>query len=222
MADTKRTLSQLVALLPDNISGDISPQDLRDFLVSAAIQGPGVYDDMLGDIRGSIATSTDMVEEAFRDTPFALAFVRHDRESQFSLSTQMSHAWEPTTSVLPHLHILPMANGSGNVLFTIRSAWAHLGYSIPALSGWTSETVTVGLVPGDQYSTKLVAFSAISPPPATTTSAVLLWHITRNGTNVLDTYTTSKDHGTAQANIGILYADLHYLITRPGTEGIYT
>lgn len=35
MADTMRSLAALQAILPDNSSGDISPQDLRDFLVSA-------------------------------------------------------------------------------------------------------------------------------------------------------------------------------------------
>lgn len=35
MVDTQRTLSALQTLFADNTSGDISPQDLRDFLVSA-------------------------------------------------------------------------------------------------------------------------------------------------------------------------------------------
>ena len=35
MADTVRTLSSLQTILADNTAGDISPQDLRDFLVSA-------------------------------------------------------------------------------------------------------------------------------------------------------------------------------------------
>lgn len=39
MADTKRTLPELQALLADNTAGDISPQDLRDMLVSIM----GVY-----------------------------------------------------------------------------------------------------------------------------------------------------------------------------------
>ncbi len=34
MADTKRTRAQLLALLPDNSTGEISPQDIRDMLVS--------------------------------------------------------------------------------------------------------------------------------------------------------------------------------------------
>jgi hypothetical protein len=34
MADTQKTLAALITLFADNTSGDISPQDLRDFLVS--------------------------------------------------------------------------------------------------------------------------------------------------------------------------------------------
>ncbi len=36
MVDIARTLTELQALFPDNTAGDISPQDLRDFLVSTA------------------------------------------------------------------------------------------------------------------------------------------------------------------------------------------
>lgn len=36
MPDTERTQAQIIALLPDNTNGEISPQDLRDFVVSAA------------------------------------------------------------------------------------------------------------------------------------------------------------------------------------------
>ncbi len=34
MADTKRTLAALQALLADNATGDIDPADIRDFLIS--------------------------------------------------------------------------------------------------------------------------------------------------------------------------------------------
>lgn len=34
MADTKRTLEELIEIFKDNINGDISPQDIRDLIVS--------------------------------------------------------------------------------------------------------------------------------------------------------------------------------------------
>jgi len=46
MVDTIRSISALQALLADNTSGDISPQDIRDLLVSlVAGTGWGAYDD---------------------------------------------------------------------------------------------------------------------------------------------------------------------------------
>ena len=44
MADTVRTLAALQALLADNSTGDISPQDLRDMLVSLASTQLALYD----------------------------------------------------------------------------------------------------------------------------------------------------------------------------------
>lgn len=43
MVDTVRTLADLQTLLADNTNGDISAQDLRDFLVSTAIGGEAAY-----------------------------------------------------------------------------------------------------------------------------------------------------------------------------------
>ena len=46
MVDTIRSISALQALLADNTSGDISPQDIRDMLVSlSANTGWGAYND---------------------------------------------------------------------------------------------------------------------------------------------------------------------------------
>lgn len=45
MADTPRTVAALQALFANNTSGDISPQDLRDFLVSALGECGGIYID---------------------------------------------------------------------------------------------------------------------------------------------------------------------------------
>jgi len=43
MADTKRTQTAVLALLADNVTGDISPQDLRDSVVSARANQGGAW-----------------------------------------------------------------------------------------------------------------------------------------------------------------------------------
>lgn len=57
MADTARTLAALVALLADNTAGDISAQDLRDFLLST-LSGFG-HISVLGGVtnQGSLTTN---------------------------------------------------------------------------------------------------------------------------------------------------------------------
>lgn len=61
MADTVRTRAALLALLPDNMTEDISPQDLRDVVVSLH----GVYGEMSiqagASAQGSISTTPAIV-----------------------------------------------------------------------------------------------------------------------------------------------------------------
>lgn len=57
MADTIRTRSAIVALLPDNTSGDISPQDLRDFLVS------------VWSVYGALSVYNNASSQSFNTTP---------------------------------------------------------------------------------------------------------------------------------------------------------
>jgi hypothetical protein len=47
----------------------------------------------------------------------------------------------------------------------------------------------------------------------------LLVEIARPGaSDALDTYETAKDHGTAAANLGLLYVDVHFQPRKLGTE----
>jgi len=57
MADTSRTLAALQALLPDNTSGDVSPQDLRDFLLSVLSGYGTIYVQGASTAQGSITTT---------------------------------------------------------------------------------------------------------------------------------------------------------------------
>ncbi len=56
MVDTVRSTTALQALLADNSTGDISPQDLRDFLVSAY---PGHTHDQTTEESAVSVTPTD-------------------------------------------------------------------------------------------------------------------------------------------------------------------
>lgn len=61
MADTQRTLAALVAILANNVTGDISAQDIRDMLVSLAADHAELY--VSGSAETTIATKDAWVDE---------------------------------------------------------------------------------------------------------------------------------------------------------------
>src|SRR5210317_938658 len=62
MADTQRSVSEVLALLPDNLSGDISPQDLRDALTTWRMGMGQVYVPSGSGAAVVIPDTTDYVE----------------------------------------------------------------------------------------------------------------------------------------------------------------
>lgn len=78
-------------------------------------------------------------------------------------------------------------------------------------ANWTTGSVSFTVSSSMQFSHKLISFGTFTPPASAGPSTLLLMKIMRSGsTSALDTYDTNKTGGTVAANLGILYADLHY------------
>lgn len=157
--------------------------------------------------------------EAYRDTGFFMDFFRHNQNDNIFMRYQMPHGWDPTTSVRPHMHYIPMASGSGDAKFNYSYSW--IGVDSGTLgpgSTWTTGSITVSLSSSMQYMQKIVDFGTVVPPAGAVESFVLVFKVERpGGTDAADTYQTSKDHGTASANIALLFFDLHYQKNKAGT-----
>lgn len=178
-----------------------------------------LYDDLLGSVGdGNLAKGTSALTlEGYRDSDFPIYFMRHDQDDTLTIIYQMPHMWDYTTAVWPHIHYIPMAAASGNVYFSFSYVWAPRGEVVPALSSWVSGNKTISITAGDQFKHLAAGFATINPPAAAGASTMLLMKITRLGDDVLDTYNTNKTGGTAAANFGVLYLDLHYQKIRAGT-----
>lgn len=178
-----------------------------------------LYDDLQGAIGdGNLAKgSAALTLEGFRDTEFPMYFMRHDQDDVITITYQMPHTWDTTTSVWPHIHYVPMAAASGNVYFSFSYVWVPRGELAPALASWTTGDKTIAIAAGDQFKHLAAGFATIAPPASAGASTMLLMKFTRLGDNILDTYDTDKTGGTAAANFGILYLDLHYQKVRAGT-----
>jgi hypothetical protein len=181
----------------------------------------GRWDDMLGDISQGVGGAA-LTYEVFSNTPWNLYCMRHDQNDTLSMRFQFSHKWRPGTDVYPHIHVLPLADpiSTEQVYFDGYYVWTtseNPSNPVPALSGWTRVTKYLAVDPGDINVQRLVDLGPITPPSWAKESAILLFYIRRSGTSLGDTYTTSKADGTASANLGLLYFDIHYRVNKSGS-----
>lgn len=179
------------------------------------------FDDRWDDLYSEIHEGTGaaaLTYEGYRDTGFNIRFFRHNQNDNIFMTYQMPHMWNTGTSVYPHMHYVPMSSGSGNAIFEFSYCWTNTNSELPAGSGWVTSSITMSLTPSDQYIQSARHFGAIDPPSGSQPSSILYFKIERPGaSNNGDTYQTSKDHGTAAANFGITFFDLHYQKISAGT-----
>lgn len=191
---------------------------------SAWIDGfPDSWDDVIGpiDFAASVAALTI---ETYRDTPVLVSSFRHDQDDALTLRYQMPHGWD-LGIVDPHLHFIPAAAASGNMILDGYIAWSHAGtLALPALSGWTPFTVTKAIASGDQWIEQVVSLGSCVPPTAAQSPSAQLWvYLRRPGnSNPLDTYSTNKVGGTTAANVVLAAADCHVRRNRAGTDSEWT
>lgn len=185
----------------------------------------GMSRDLTGwdDLQGDVAQGTGVAAltlNVFRDTPAQLYCLRHDQDDALTFRFQFPHAWVPGTKVRPHLHVLPLADpvAAQNIRFNGQYAWVSGTLVLPANATWTQFVIDVTVNPGDVYHEKFAIVGDITPPAGATESSILVLYVRRNGTNLADTYTTAKDHATAQANVGLLSVDVHYQKSKLGTQ----
>lgn len=189
------------------------------------VEGLNYADDRWDDQYAFIDQGTGpaaLTYEGYRDTGFFMRFFRHNQDDNIFMIYQLSHQWDPTTAVHAHMHCIPMSSGSGVVKFNYAYSWCMVSGTLPAASGWTSGSITASYTPADQYVQNIIAFGEIAPPDGATESAILVFKVERPGSSdVVDTYETGKPQGTAAANLGVLFFDLHYRKHKPGTQTRY-
>lgn len=196
---------------------NVQGMDMKNYVFDYA------WDDLQGTIHGVQGTGqAGLTYEQYRDTPFSMDFFRHDQSDTLNIVYQMTHMWDSTTGVWPHIHVIPMASGSGNAYFEYSYSWLPINAELPVSASWTVGYKATTFTPEDQFKHKIVSFvtSSIMPPEGAGASTMLFIKMTRLGNSPQDTYSTNKAGGggaTAQANLGIVAADIHYQKIKAGT-----
>jgi hypothetical protein len=120
---------------------------------------------------------------------------------------QMPHDWKEGTAIMPHIHWVPSANGSGDAedpdvpLWALQYTWSNISGTFPAYTTITG-SVTVPsevLVKDKHYLTELGSGGMLAT--GKTLSSMIICRIYRDGSNAADTY-----GGLA----GALEVDFHY------------
>jgi hypothetical protein len=119
---------------------------------------------------------------------------------------QMPHTWVEGTSIRPHVHWSKSADGTGDVIWTLRYRWANPGDVFPA---WSETIVGVTAVASgdlaDQHA--ITGFGEIDGT-GKLLSSIFLWQLGRLPTDENDTY----------ADDARLYEfDIHYLVNGIGS-----
>lgn len=185
----------------------------------------GRWDDLQGDVHGQTGTGkADLTYEAYRDTDFNLYFFQHNQDDQINVVYQLPHMWDSSTSVYPHMHLVAAASASVPriVRFEFTHVWVPYGSVMPASASWTTTYTSYAVSGSMQYVHRRADFGPIAPPVSASASTMLFVKVRRLGfSDAADTYTESKPDGTAAANLGVLYCDLHYQKNRAGTTVPY-
>lgn len=222
MADTARNKADLKTILPDNTSGAISPQDLRDVVESVQIHGATCWDDQQGDAENALKKD-GLTKEQYRDTLADAYFYNHDAVNYLTHKFQFSHRFAGSAGVRVHAHLTPCATGAGNAVFEINHVWSRLGgYELPAASGWTTAVATIAITTADVFQPQILHLATAAVATGVGASSILYTVVKRLGTSSADTYTTAKTSGDTSANLMVEYIDVHYRVSRAGTEGEYS
>lgn len=174
----------------------------------------GRWDDFHGVLSEGTGPAS-LTYEAYRDTGFFMKFFRYNQSDSIFTVYQMPHTWDYTSNIRPHMHCIPMAAVGGNVAFTYVYTWTVYGDEFPPASGWVTGSIITTFAASEQFKHKSINFGTIIPPANAAESTMLVMKVER--TPSLDTYSGSKDTGTAAANLAILDFDVHYQKLKAGS-----
>jgi len=124
----------------------------------------GRWDDLQGSLSQGAAVGA-LTYENYRATAYKMNFFRHDQNDELSFGYQMPHKWKYTTSVNPHLHVVPMADPAlaQVAYFNGYYVWTNIDTTeIPDVGGWTMFAVEFNQS-GRRLSTAASATRSVRP-----------------------------------------------------------
>lgn len=151
MVDTVRTVAELQALLADNTSGAISPQDLRDFLVSAINPLTSTYQTGWKDNVTSLSNAGVPSSNAPTKRAFGVSGLREEYDFAvgdyiFCDAMHFNHDIKPNGNLYLHVHWSTNGTSTSTVKweFEVMQAKGHNQANFPAPTTYSIEQAPQG------------------------------------------------------------------------------
>lgn len=209
MVDTVRTVSALQALLADNATGDISPQELRDMLVSDNNAYQKLYTRSWQTVPSPLisrGTGNDAADTTFITNMFLPTFPTAVLKERFAdLVLPRGYADGETVQIL--LHWAVNAVNTGVVRWGVEYTLAQ-GYNQGANSAFpatTTLTEEVNISVASQFRHFTTEFSTAVPATILEPDTAILCRIYREGTHVNDTFAADAFGVKAALNVPVEY-----------------
>lgn len=177
--------------------------------------GAVVWDDLRVPLTFGTSSLLATNWEAFMGTTFLDCFKASGTDALYFV-VQLPHSWKEGTTIYPHIHWIPQANGAASangVVWELEYTWANNGETFPTTTKLAASTISPALsgnlVAKTHYITPLGAGITATGKKI---SSMLVCRIARLGDDGSDTFT-----GTS----GVLEIDFHYQLDTFGSREEY-
>lgn len=173
------------------------------------------------DLQGPATIGANVTALTLRQYRGGIARVRclsYNTAQPVTYTFQMRHKWVRRTRVFPHIHLIPLANGSGVLAYTVQYEWSGQGQELPAT--WVSASVRRAVTAADRYREQIfdLVEGGVQPPEWAGPSSTLWVVFQVDTTNT--TYSTLD--GSSAANVALVDVDAHCMSSaRLGTVNPY-
>jgi hypothetical protein len=130
-------------------------------------------------------------------------------EEQIFFSVQLPHSYQEGTDITPHIHWVPQDNTGGDVRWLLTYTWANIDGTFSAAT-----PIYINAPAGTTADKHLMSSFTAIVGSGKTISSMLLCSLTRNSSDVLDTYNGKSAY--------FLEIDFHYAEDTLGSNTITT
>lgn len=123
---------------------------------------------------------------------------------------QLPHGWKRGSNIHPHIHVRPLANSSGNVIWQLQTSWSNNLKTQSVFTSANSNQVLTNSIGNIELKEYIFSLGNSVPPPGSVESSIVKYKLLRLG-----------DADTYAGDVLFDEFDCHYYNEKSGTDPEY-